>query len=233
MISLPGDAVRGIGHRPQVAAGLWTVILAAGGARRFGRLKLLRRIGTDSLLLRAVKCAGAVTGDRCVVVLGCGASRLRGELRGQPVRTVLNRRWRLGMAGSLQAALSALPASADAALVVLADQYAVDAQDLRRLARAWSREPARAAAAEINGHPSAPAILPRTWFPRVGELSGDEGARRLLRDAAVPPTRVPMPAAGLDLDAPQQLAAFRRLAQRNARPLQWRLAKDRGERYIR
>lgn len=233
MISPPGDAVRGMPRRPAAMQGLWSVVLAAGGASRFGRLKLLRRIGTDSLLLRAVRGAEAVTEDRCVAVLGCGASRLRGELRGRRVRVVINRRWREGMAGSLQAALSAVPASATAILVILADQYAIEPGDLRRLARAWSREPSRAAAAAADGRPAAPAILPRHWFPQVLNLCGDEGARRLLRDASPPAALVPMPGAAVDLDVRQELGAFRRLAWRGAARRDRRLAKGRAGRYIR
>ena len=63
MISLPGDAVRGNPRFAGCPEGLWTMILAAGGARRFGRHKLLRRIGTESLIGHVVTCAEAVTGD--------------------------------------------------------------------------------------------------------------------------------------------------------------------------
>lgn len=233
MIAPPGDAVRGMAPRPAATAGLWAIVLAAGGARRFGRLKLLRRVGSESLLLRAVRGAEAVTGGRCLVVLGCGASRLRGELRGRPVHVVLNRCWREGMASSLQAALCALPASATAAMVVLADQYAIEPEDLRRLARAWSREPMRAAAAAVDGRPAAPAILPRHWFARVKDLRGDEGARRLLRDASPPAVLVPLPAATVDLDTRQELGAFRRMARRSTGPGHRHLAKGRAGRYIR
>jgi molybdenum cofactor cytidylyltransferase len=233
MISPPGDAVRGMAPRPALTSGLWTVVLAAGGARRFGRLKLLRRIGTASLLQRAVRGAAAVTEGRCVVVLGCGASRLRGEMKGQRVQVVVNRRWREGMASSLQVALSVLPARATAALVVLADQYALEPRDLRRLAAAWSRAPSGAVAAAVDGLPAAPAILPRRWFARVMDLRGDQGARRLLRDAFPPVALVPMPGAAVDLDARQELAAFRRAAWRGACRGHRELAKGRVGRYIR
>jgi molybdenum cofactor cytidylyltransferase len=146
---------------------------------------------------------------------------------------VTNRRWREGMASSLQVALSVLPARATAALVVLADQYALEPRDLRRLAATWSREPSRAVAAAVDGLPAAPAILPRHWFARVMDLRGDQGARRLLRDASPPVILVAMPGAALDLDAPQELAAFRRLARRNAGRGYRELAKGRTGRYIR
>ena len=209
------------------------MILAAGRARRFGRHKLLRRIGTESLIGHVVSCAEAVTPGRCMVVLGCGASRLLAGLHRQRAEPVLHRRWREGMASSLQAGLGALPPAATAVLVLLADQYAVEPTDLRRLVLAWAREPTRAAAAEFDGRSSAPAILPRSWFPRVMQLRGDEGARRLLRDAGNRATRVPMPSARLDLDTRHELGAFRRVARRSMRDCRPRLAKARTEGYIR
>lgn len=213
MIALRGDAVRGL--RPgRPLPGLWTVILAAGGARRFGRHKLLQRLGTRSLLARAVACADAVTPGRCIVVLGCAATLLRRELRDKRVRIIVNRRWRDGMAGSLRSGVAALPPSAQAAMVVLADQFAVQPADLRRLAAAWSHHPSRPACAEYECRVTAPAILPHGWFARAMDLQGDEGARRLLRDPAASPTRVPMTAAGLDLDGRDELSAFRRHARR-------------------
>jgi molybdenum cofactor cytidylyltransferase len=233
MIALPDEAVRRHPPQPRRGSGLWTIVLAAGGARRFGRHKLLQRAGAGTLLGRSVACAEAVTPGRCVVVLGCRASRLRAALRGRPVHVTLNRRWRSGMASSLQAGLSAVPPDAAAVLVVLADQYAIEPADLRRLACAWSRDPGRPAAAISEGLPSAPAILPRGWFPQVMMLRGDEGARRLLRGVSGGATAVPMPVARLDLDDRRALAGFRRIARRAAPAWNRTLARGPAERYIR
>ena len=193
---------------------LWTVVLAAGGARRFGRNKLLLRMGGESLLRRAVRVAMRVTGPRVLVVLGADASRLAGEVGDLGASIVVNRRWRDGMAGSLRTGVTALPGSARAVLVMLADQYAVGPEDLERLARAWSRTPRTASAADIEGRLGAPAILPRGQLDAVRSLRGDQGARGLLRAAATPVTRVTMPAARPDLDAPDDLAHFRHLCRK-------------------
>jgi len=214
MIAAAGLDVRDRLSPPPRREGLWTVVLAAGGARRFGRHKLLRRAGRGSLLSTSVERVAALTPGRCVVVLGCAASQLRGALRGQPVELRINRRWRDGMAGSLRTGITALPASATAALVVLADQYALTPVDLRRLISAWTKAPRRPAAALFDGRLGAPAILPRGWFGRVNDLAGDQGARQLLRHAPGAITPVALAAARLDLDTPGQLVAFRRHARR-------------------
>jgi len=208
----PGVRLPACGPRP--LPDLWTIVLAAGGASRFGRNKLLLKAGGESLLRRATRLASRLTGSRCLVVLGADASQLRAELAGLDVAIVVNRAWRDGMAGSLRAGVEALPASAAAVLVMLADQYAVGAHDLDRLARSWSRRPRMAAAATLGGTPGAPAILPRRYFEPIRRLRGDQGARRLLREAGAGVILVDMPAAAQDLDAPGDRESFRRIRRR-------------------
>src|SRR5687767_3624445 len=57
----------------------WVVLLAAGGARRYGSLKQLARIGHESLLRRAARVALASAPAGCVIVLGAHAARMRTE----------------------------------------------------------------------------------------------------------------------------------------------------------
>jgi molybdenum cofactor cytidylyltransferase len=189
--------------------GLWTIVMAAGGARRFGRNKLLLRAGGEPLVVRAARHGILVSGSRCVVVLGSNASLLAMELAGMPVRIVVNRRWREGMAGSLQAGIAALPASAQAVLVTLADQYAVGPDDLAMLAGQWVRKPRTAVAARMEGGAGAPAVLPRSYFSRVMSLQGDLGARSLLRGPRMEVATVEMPTAALDLDDRRDLQHLR------------------------
>lgn len=214
MITARGASVRAGMAAPSRLRGLWTIVLAAGGARRFGRNKLLLRVGAESLLARAARHAGRISADRCVVVLGADASQLATQLAGSPVRVIVNGRWREGMASSLRAGVLALPASAQAALVILADQYAVGADDLLRLAAAWARRPQLAAAASDGTRLGAPAILPRSYFAGLLGLRGDQGARSLLRQAGRPVTPVAMPAAAHDLDERRDLPRFRRHRRR-------------------
>lgn len=201
MIAAASRGVRTSAGAPAArTGGLWSIVLAAGSGSRYGGPKLLARRQDRSLLARAGAAAVALTGSRAVVVLGANASRLAVELEGLPITQVTHRRWRSGMSGSLAAGIRSLPRSARAALILLADQFAVGPDDLRLLAQAWSRRPDRPAAARFAGRLGAPAIFPRSWFPRLLGLRGDAGARALLREAAVDVTAVDMPAAGLDLD---------------------------------
>lgn len=195
-------------------SGLWSIVLAAGGSRRFDGNKLAVVAAGRSLLEHAVAGACAVTGARTVVVLGARAGLNRVALEGRGVRIVVNRRWRQGLATSLAAGIGALPHSARGALVLLADQHAVGAADLARLCRTWTRARGRPVAAGLDGLPVAPAILPRGLFASASRLSGDQGARALLRDPAHGTVLVSMPAAGIDLDRRADVAHFRSRARR-------------------
>jgi molybdenum cofactor cytidylyltransferase len=90
-------------------------------------------------------------------------------------------------------------------MLVLADQACVTAEDLRRLAGAWRRQPLSIAAARYGATLGVPAIFPRHLFGELGELKGDIGARLLLRRHADHLVKVPMASAGFDLDTPDDL----------------------------
>lgn len=183
----------------------WIILLAAGRSRRFGGPKLLVRIHGESLLRRSARVALACRPGGCVVVLGARAIRLERELRGLPVHIVTNRRWRSGLASSLCAGIDSVPATAPAALVLLADQVAIGPADLELLIAAWRRAPraiATARAAEVR---SPPTILPRSVFRSLRRLRGDSGARNLLMDPRRRVIEVEIPGAAWDIDRPEDL----------------------------
>jgi molybdenum cofactor cytidylyltransferase len=152
---------------------------------------------------RAAHLGTSVAGRRCLVVLGARASRIAAELRGRGVQTVINRRWREGMSTSLAAGIAALPPDATAALLLLADQYAIRPADLAALLRAARRHPRDLVASGWDGLRGPPAVLPRPAFERALRLRGDAGARALLRDPEAHVVVLPVPRARFDLDRPE------------------------------
>jgi molybdenum cofactor cytidylyltransferase len=184
---------------------LHAIVLAAGASRRFGSAKQLVKVSGRPLLHAVVGHAVEIAGHAVTVVLGARASEFAPLLRHSPAGVVVNRDWQEGVASSLRTGIAQLPGSAAAALVLLADQPAVTAEDLRRLANAWRRQPDSLVAAQYAGIAAVPAIFPAWCFRDLLELRGDRGAQRLFTRYADRLVRVPMPSAAIDLDTPEDL----------------------------
>ena len=183
------------------------IVLAAGGSRRLGFPKQLVRRRARSLLGHALAAAhGALPHSALIVVLGANVLRLRLAVRraAPHVTVVYNRHWVGGLASSLNAGLAAVPRPTRSILVTLVDQPNVDRQALLRLLQAWRRRPGIAAAAHYAGRPGVPAVLPYRYWRAIRTLSGDAGARTLLRGSGI--TIVDMPEAELDIDTRADVA---------------------------
>jgi molybdenum cofactor cytidylyltransferase len=187
---------------------LHAVVLAAGASTRFGSPKQLVRVAGRPLLHTSVTRAAEVTGNALIVVLGAGASELAPLLKHSPGSIVVNQDWREGIASSIRVGVGRLPPTCAGVMLLLADQAAVSADDLKRLAGTWRKQPQYIAAALYEGVCGVPAIFPRSTFRELLQLRGDAGARVLLRRNIDRIVRVPMPSAALDVDTPEDLLAL-------------------------
>ena len=187
---------------------LHAIVLAAGASTRFGSPKQLVRLAGRPLLHTTVTRAAEVCGNALIVVLGARAAELAPLLKHCSGTIIVNQDWREGLASSIRAGVARLPAPCSGVLLLLADQAAVSADDLRRLTGAWRRQPLCIAAALYAGTTGVPAVFPRSSFRELSELRGDAGARGLLRRNADRVVRVPMESAAIDLDTPEDLLAL-------------------------
>ena len=192
----------------QTEQGLYSIVLAAGASTRFGSAKQLVRLAGRPLLHSTVSKAVEITGSATFVVLGARAAELAPLLKHTPASIVINRQWSEGIGSSIRAGVERLPAACAGVMLVLADQAAITAQDLQRLASTWRRQPEYVAAALYAGTVGVPAIFPRSRFGELAELRGDIGARRLLQRSTDRVVRVPMESAALDIDTPEDLLAI-------------------------
>lgn len=184
---------------------LHTVVLAAGASRRFGSPKQLVRRDGVTLLESAAARALAVGAGPVTVVLGCGASSLTPLLRHSPATVRINRDWEEGMASSLRLIAHEVDGRCDGLLVTLVDQPAVTVHDLQRLHQTWLAQPQSIIAAAYSATVGVPAIFPAACLGELRALRGEAGARAVLQRHLASVHRVPMPAAALDVDVPQDL----------------------------
>jgi molybdenum cofactor cytidylyltransferase len=143
-----------------------------------------------------------------VVVVGAAAEPSRAALSGLdgPVLIVENPAYADGQAGSLRTGLSAVPATARAALVLLVDQPLVTSALIDRLVAAFDNDPsAMAIVPYFQGKRGNPVLLARGLFEELRSLEGDVGARDVLARHADGVRRVEVddPAVVADMDTPE------------------------------
>ena len=159
------------------------MLLAAGQGSRFGRPKALVELDGQTLAERGIGMLRAGGADPVLIVTGAAQVELG---PGYQVRTVGNDDWRTGMGSSLRAALHALAdpdvgPDVGAAVVALADQPLVGAEEVRRLIAAYQAG-AGVAVAAYDGRSRNPVLLAREHWPEVIAMAtGDQGARAFLR----------------------------------------------------
>ena len=195
------------------ADSLHVLLLAAGGASRFGSAKQAARLDGTPLLRLMLARAQELAGSAVSVVLGAHAAELVPLISGVSASILVNRQWQEGIASSIRLGLERLPGGCDGVLLLLADQVQVGTPDLARLAAAWRRQPLLAAAAQYDGRLGVPAIFPRSAFGTLLQLRGDRGAQGWLRAHAERVAVVPMPRAAIDIDTPEDLARAQALLE--------------------
>jgi molybdenum cofactor cytidylyltransferase len=190
---------------PEAASAVHAIVLAAGASTRFGSPKQLVRLQGRPLLQRTVANAVDVAGHSVTVVLGAHADELAPLLRHSPASIVINREWSEGIGSSIRAGIARMPSSADAVLLLLADQAAVTVEDLRRMIGVWRRQPHCIVAARYDSIVGVPAIFPRADYAALAGLRGDQGARVLLRGKSDRIVPVALASAAIDIDTPEDL----------------------------
>jgi molybdenum cofactor cytidylyltransferase len=156
------------------------IVLAAGTSSRLGRPKQLLQLGNRTVVEHVVDRVSASPVDRVVVVLGHAAEEIRRVLAGRDVETVVNESYREGQGTSLVTGVRAAIDS-DAIVIVLVDQPTVTTAAIDRVIGAWRDSGAPIVMATYGVHHSHPVLFDKRVFTELLELTGDEGARSVIR----------------------------------------------------
>jgi molybdenum cofactor cytidylyltransferase len=206
------------------------IVLAAGGSSRMGTSKQLLTYNGSTLIQHTIEIAlGAkktdeqkmsdtskvsdISVENIYVVLGANAEPIQQAIKNFPVKILINHEWREGISSSIRCGIAALPPKADAALFLLCDQPLVTAEHLRKILDLHTTSDAAIIASAYSGITGVPALFTKALFPELLKLTGDEGARRVIRahemehgakgDKEI--LTVPFPDAAFDVDELKQL----------------------------
>lgn len=169
----------------EVHAPIAGVVLAAGGSRRFKRLKQLSLFRGKPLVYYAVQAALGAGLSPIVVVLGAESESVREALRDEPVTYVENPEWERGLSGSVRRGLQAVEQQSEGVVMLLADMPLVDAALIRALVQGHQESLSPLVAPFIEGRRGNPVLFDRETFASLHEIEGDQGGRVLFEEFPV------------------------------------------------
>ena len=194
---------------PRIAAAL----LAAGSSRRFGAAnKLLARVDGEALVRRVARRVIEAKPACVLVVTGHEAEAINAALAGLDLQFIHNPRHLDGLGGSLAVGIAGLSGSFDGALVCLGDMPDTEPALIARMFAAFAVSDARSIIVPVaaDGRQGNPVLWPADLFPELAGLSGDEGAKRLIRAHQGRVVKIDAGEARTfqDIDTPEELAKY-------------------------
>ena len=187
------------------------LILAAGGAKRFGAQKLLAPLDGRPIVQHVIDGANASCLEDVALVVG--SDDLVAHLVVGRARVVRNPDPSRGLASSLQAGLRSLDPRLHAALVLLGDVPGVTTALIDELVARGRETRAQAIVSVWRGRRSPPVVLHKSLWPGAFALEGDVGMRDILKGTDVVEFDVTDAMGSLDdIDTPEDHARVSRRA---------------------
>lgn len=181
------------------------LIPAAGSSERLGQLKQLVEYQSETLIQNAVSAAQSVNPGEIIIVTGAHAKTVKAAVRQAGVSWINNPHWSKGMGGSIAKGAASINTNSTGLMILLCDQWRIQAQDLQALAETWQSSPDRIVVAESGGVYMPPVIFPASCFELLRKLKGHHGARDLFKPQADLLMPIPLKNAAFDLDTQTHL----------------------------
>lgn len=181
------------------------IILAAGESSRMGKPKQLLPFSGHSLIQYMVESGLTSRCFPVIVVLGANAALIKLEIAELPVFVTENPQWAEGMGSSIRAGMEMLLTvnpHVEGVLIMLCDQPYVKATLLNHFIEEYQTTQKPLIASSYEGTLGVPALFHKMYFPRLQQLKGQEGARKIIASASEVHT-ISFPEGKVDIDTPE------------------------------
>lgn len=192
-------------HKLRIAA----VILAAGRSQRMGEQnKLLSPVKGIPMVVRVANAALAANLESITVVTGHESDRLEKALAGRRLNFVHNPDYASGIASSVRCGIASLPEDIDGAIVLLGDMPFVTKTQINELVAEFDPALERDIVMPIkDGRRGNPVLWSKHYFSAMQQLSGDVGAKTIIKENAANVWEVPISDEAIfaDIDTAEEL----------------------------
>lgn len=160
-------------------------ILAAGASKRMGSPKQLLSWGESTLINHAITFSKNTKANKVIVILGANGEAISMKIEDVDVSVVINNEWQKGLGKSIATAaqfILDLKQEVDGLLIVLADQPFVTSEYLDEMIAEFDKGLSKIVATSYDSKKiGVPALFGESFFTELSQLSGDEGAKSLIK----------------------------------------------------
>lgn len=188
------------------------IILAAGASSRMGAPKQLLLVDGKTLIKRICETAMDTPCHPIVTVLGANRNLIRKETERMPITVIDNPQWENGMSSSIKMGLAGAymtEEAIEAAIFLTVDMPYVNAELINKMIeKAESDEKIEIVACKYDSQMGIPVLFKRTLFTDLLELTGDEGAKKVVLKNKDKTAFIDFPEGKLDLDTIDEYRNF-------------------------
>ena len=160
------------------------VILAAGRGERMGEPKQLLPLGGKPMVWHVATAACLADFDEVILITGAYGTIVQQALQDLPLQVIHNADWAQGQSTSVKKAVYSIKAEEQAVVFLLADQPLVDVSLMNELIKVYHKKDTKASIIipRALNKPGNPVLFDLgIWRSALLQLSGDEGARQIIR----------------------------------------------------
>ncbi|MBC3759940.1 nucleotidyltransferase family protein [Hyunsoonleella sp. SJ7] len=160
-------------------------VLAAGASTRMGCPKQLLKWGEKSLIQHAIHTSKNTLAMEVIVVLGANSEDITFEINTEAVTVIVNNEWQQGLGKSIASAAHFVLDSkekVDGLLIVLVDQPFVTSDYLNEMLKTFNPNKKEIIATSYSKEKiGVPTLFDKTYFRELSQLSGDDGAKGIIK----------------------------------------------------
>ena len=179
------------------------IILAAGSSSRFGNTKQLLHFNGKTLLQHAIGEAIDAGAEPIVVVTGANADEISKEIENEKVGIVFNKEWEQGMASGIVIGLKkaiTLNKELEKVIITVCDQPFVSSLLFQQLFQEQNKSAKHIVASAYADTIGTPALFTIKYFDALMGLTGEQGAKILLKKYSEDLAAVDFPGGDIDID---------------------------------
>jgi molybdenum cofactor cytidylyltransferase len=178
------------------------IILAAGESSRLGQPKQNLVFQNQTLLERAIETGLASNCKPATVVLGGNSDLINLKIRHEDLNIIHNPNWTGGMASSIRIAINGIENDdmVSSVIIMLCDQPFVTSALIENLRQKQIETGKSIIACSYQDTVGVPALFDRSLFGELRALTGNEGAKKIIREHPQDVATIPFEKGSIDID---------------------------------